>query len=492
MLQRLKRKEEWKQNILGSLSILLSTVFPYILLYCENVKDIEFIELVPLMILYILSAAILFLFSLWLMKSFTKAIVMTNVLALLLFNFELPVSCLESLSYRYYCAGFVSVLLLVGIFFLVKHVSDEFWIELNGMLFVALSVLIIVNFYGASREICAKVKANQEKFVIEEEIKIPDVDALTAPNFYYFIFDEYGGLENLERYADYDNSQYLKTLEDRGFQVSNTSFNRESKWTSTIVPNLLNLDYLVNDHMGEEKRLQYMICPRLYVLMKELGYDINTCSEVSFIDKMESKRCFQGLQFYKEIPGYYVLERGVFIHLLHLVLPKERLSSIDRGVVLINAIEWFLDSVDSISKDKNPQFSLVYFCAPHPDFLFQEDGSVMPEERQDSCSQQDYISYLRWINSQIDRMLDCILEKDPQAVIVIQSDHGFRYLHWNRKPENTEDMRLNQNILNCVYYKGEELNIEGLSGINTLRTVLNTEFGLDFDMIEYQPEEKEE
>lgn len=42
-----------------------------------------------------------------------------------------------------------------------------------------------------------------------------------------------------------------------------------------------------------------------------------------------------------------------------------------------------------------------------------------------------------------------------------------------------------ENILNCVYWGAEVevQDIEGLSGINTLRLVLNIEFGSDFEMI---------
>lgn len=37
-----------------------------------------------------------------------------------------------------------------------------------------------------------------------------------------------------------------------------------------------------------------------------------------------------------------------------------------------------------------------------------------------------------------------------------------------------------QNILNCVYYKGETIDIEGENGINTLRRTLNYVFGTDY------------
>ena len=41
-----------------------------------------------------------------------------------------------------------------------------------------------------------------------------------------------------------------------------------------------------------------------------------------------------------------------------------------------------------------------------------------------------------------------------------------------------------QNILNCVYYKGETIDIEGENGINTLRRTLNYVFGTDYEMLD--------
>lgn len=41
-----------------------------------------------------------------------------------------------------------------------------------------------------------------------------------------------------------------------------------------------------------------------------------------------------------------------------------------------------------------------------------------------------------------------------------------------------------RNILNAVYYQNTTVDIEGLSGINTLRTVLNTLLGLDLPALD--------
>ena len=72
-----------------------------------------------------------------------------------------------------------------------------------------------------------------------------------------------------------------------------------------------------------------------------------------------------------------------------------------------------------------------------------------------------------------------IVSKDPESVIVLCSDHSARGI------KAGIDMC---QIFNCVYFRGEEMDIEGLSGINTLRIILNNMFGFDYEMIETIPD----
>ena len=39
------------------------------------------------------------------------------------------------------------------------------------------------------------------------------------------------------------------------------------------------------------------------------------------------------------------------------------------------------------------------------------------------------------------------------------------------------------NFFSAVYYKGQKLNIEGLSGVNTFRLILNELLGTSFEML---------
>ena len=91
-------------------------------------------------------------------------------------------------------------------------------------------------------------------------------------NVYYLLFDEYGGDENLKTYFDFDNSAFYAELEQRGFTVSHSSYNTESCWTDTLVPNLLNLDYVADDTMPEKVRREFLQEP----LLTQINYPINS------------------------------------------------------------------------------------------------------------------------------------------------------------------------------------------------------------------------
>lgn len=86
------------------------------------------------------------------------------------------------------------------------------------------------------------------------------------------IFDEYGGSENLKHFYGFDNEEFLTALEERGFSVSRTSKNTESPWTVTLVPNMLNMDYVTSDAVPINSRKEWMEEPALYRLFWENGY----------------------------------------------------------------------------------------------------------------------------------------------------------------------------------------------------------------------------
>ena len=93
--------------------------------------------------------------------------------------------------------------------------------------------------------------------------------------------------------------------------------------------------------------------------------------------------------------------------------------------------------------------------------------------------------------------MDEIQAHDPTAIIILQSDHGARTVYRETIRGNVEQVTQDlvhhqQNILNCVYMPGASVDIQGKSGINTLRTVLNQAYHMDLPMVEPEHDESKE
>ena len=107
------------------------------------------------------------------------------------------------------------------LYIFIKRVADGMIaLKIIGLVF---TILIVINFVSA-------IPAITNRYFSEKTVGSDD--AITAfkfedtkPNVYYFIYDEYGGYENLQRYYDYDNGSFYDDLKAAGVNVSYSSRN---------------------------------------------------------------------------------------------------------------------------------------------------------------------------------------------------------------------------------------------------------------------------
>lgn len=148
--------------------------------------------------------------------------------------------------------------------------------------------------------------------------------------------------------------------------------------------------------------------------------------------------------------------------------------------------------------EDGPTLTLGYVQCPHTYFLYDADGNPVPAEHgNDWADPQYYLGYLQYASSRILSAVDEIQSHDPGAIIILQSDHGARTLyhaslHGLAAESRRDDVHHQQNVLNCVYLPGESADIQGKSGINTLRTVLNQAFGMHMPMVDSPHDESED
>src|SRR5690606_24695373 len=90
--------------------------------------------------------------------------------------------------------------------------------------------------------------------------------------------------------------------------------------------------------------------------------------------------------------------------------------------------EYQFSSIDEISKISKRKFVFSHILLPHPPYVYNKDGSI-PSYPGDLTTgppeSEKYINQLLFTNSQIEKMIDTILENsETPPVIILQADEG--------------------------------------------------------------------
>ena len=358
--------------------------------------------------------------------------------------------------------------------------SSEIAKNIRLVILIVFGVLIIINGLSAIPGFLEKnAKANINN---PAGFEIGSVE--NNSNVYYFIFDEYGGHENLLRYTGYDNESFYDALEDLGFNISKSSRNYTAD-TYIELPNLLNLALVNNASMSYETMKKGLQNPVLFRLFKESGYQLNVISDYGHIPIDSSIDYSFETEMYEDTLENFLIKNTFYYPFL---LDQYRNSRI----VEVESIFKYVSEAWKIQPER--LFTFAYIEFPHLPWVVDEFGKNIPLREKSNWQNSDtYLGQLKYCSKRILEVMEIIVDNDPNAIIIIQSDHGYRqpiYLkNWYGK--NYDDWELEyqyiRNILNAVYYKGERIDIESLSGINTLYTVINKHFDMSFDFME-QPD----
>ena len=374
--------------------------------------------------------------------------------------------------------GCALVLLAIGVLLLVKkwrcHVPLVLLTVMFGVLCLVSGVMAV-----------PKLGRPEKKPPEPEPVQAQRAPEANQPNVYLFLYDEYSGPEGLTYFYNFDNSPFYEALEQRGFSCSDDSYNTESCSTTVLVPNLYALSYDASPFVSGDGEAPY-----LYRVFQELGYQVNLVSHNDFLDTDGARVLTKG-QTESSICQYLYQNSLLPFTPLSGVM-EQQMPQLRTAYQYKKLLDDALNTLDNAWQETadGPTLTLGYIQCPHAGFIYDRDGGQVPEE--DFLNWRDpqyYLGQLQYINGRILGAVDRILQHDPSAVIILQSDHGVRLgyhltdLYGDSYDPETETIH-QQNILNCVYLGGETLDISGLSGINTLRTVLNRLFDLDYDMVE--------
>ena len=305
----------------------------------------------------------------------------------------------------------------------------------------------------------------------------------TMPDIYLIILDEYSHPDTMREYYDYDNSQFVNNLTEKGFFVADGSTTRTGS-TYYSVASTLNMEY-ISKPVPKEIACQKIANNKVADFLKSNGYKY-----VYFESQDWGWDINADLDLYSDSyePLIYGFVTTDFMRFMcNTTMLRPFYDFLFQGQYEIQYRRQVIDTIEHLKKApeiEGPKFVFTYLICPHEPFVFGAN-----REHVDAINwanyedKRFYLGQYIFITREIERAIEALLEKSQvPPIIIVQSDHGIRPHHLDIEVGRDEWKK----ILNAYYLPGggKELLYDSISPVNSFRLIFNHYFNADYDLLE--------
>ena len=344
--------------------------------------------------------------------------------------------------------------------------------------------------------------------------RLGEMAAATSPDdlrdIYYIILDSYPRSGSPE---SFDNSEFIRELEDRGFYVDPNA--RSNYWCSIwSIASSLNMSYINGDEPCSESTVErhwifgaafdhalgHILTTLGYRYVHvSSGYTMTTTSRNAdvVVDFTPNGRTVsEYTERSPESQYHYVPER--LLSLSNRFMIEFAKTTLIKSVGRLSAFEseglraysWghpnralgWLDYMKIVGATDSPKFVFAHLVSPpHEPYSFDRHGEILMggwSDDHDPSVESAFYGQIRWLNGQILDTIDSILgEYDDPPIIVIMGDHA---------PWTYRGSPMVYDILAAYLLPGDGDGVvySGMTSVNVFRLILRNYFGLDLVRLE--------
>ena len=482
---------QFKSTMKNLLHPFLFAIFPVLFIFINNMDIIPAVDLIlPLSIILSATAGLLIIIRI-VLKKLSKSSLIVSLGIVLFFSYGHLYNLISrSLlqfdigHHRYLLIPFITAF-IIGTIYFVKTQR-----KLDNANIIATSISIMLVLIVATNFVF--VFQPTQSSVTNESLNIKQIsEQLVKPDIYYIILDAYGDAYTLQKYFNYNNSEFVNFLESKGFQASYPSFSNYPN-TYLSLSSSLNMEYvhyllnddtktfdtrLANDIINNNKVMQILKEKGYKIISFDSGWaptrkldiaDLNLCGKNSFLDS----------EFLISIVDASIL-KPIYVKFFDV-------NSRDRIQCILSQLPQIGTTIDE------PIFVFAHLLLPHPPYMFGPNGEAITPKSltlvSDTSTEEkgDYLNQLKFTNKKIHEIVDSILSNSENPpVIIIQSDHGppDSIFHYADQLESNKDKLRN---INFYYLPTAENNIiyNGITPVNSFRIIIKNFLGEDLHLLE--------
>ena len=468
---------------------LLFTAFPILFLYAYNISETSASQVWLPLGISVGGALVLWAVLSLILRSRAKAGLATAIFLGLFFSYG---RLYDGLNYLGVSVPKHAYLLPTMLFawgycvYFIGRAKRDFRVTTRLLNVVAVAVIAINFFNIASYEIRLRAVEAEAPAQTTQQPLAGEVDPENLPDIYFIILDEYAHPDTMLEYYDYDNSEFIQGLEDRGFFVAYGSRTPTGS-TQHALAQILNMRH-VDGELPDAVIHRKLAYNKVAELLKARGYQYlvfgNHGLWGNLREYMENSADVY-FDYYMSSATQWTCEFQAILWNTTMLRPfYYQMTGLQYEQAYRRQTLHTLAHLRSMTGQEGPWFVLAHFLCPHEPFVFGPDGEhISYVNWANYADKQFYLGQYVFILGEIEQVVNELLEKSQTPpIIIVQSDHGLRPHHSGIEIGPDEWRK----IINAMYLPGMDYSeiSESISPVNTFRLIFNHYFGADYLLLE--------
>lgn len=310
------------------------------------------------------------------------------------------------------------------------------------------------------------------------------VASANRPDIYYIILDAYGREDVLRDLLEYDNSEFLNALRQRGFYVADCSQSNYA-YTEFSLTSSLNYDYV--DNLGRSERIALLKHSATRSFLEANGY--KTVAFPTGWAFTEWQDADMYLDYEHPVTALTEFETLVLdTTLLRAVTDFQSPNQADASHKDLRRLRVFslLENIRKLPKVEGDLFVFAHLVVPHFPYTFGPNGEVPAYQGKNATYEETsaaYVGQVKFVNKEILDVVDVLIQdSEVPPIIIIQGDHG-------PLPDLATEASQRMPILNAYYLPGMEADnalYPSVTPVNSFRVILSSYFGQNLPLLEDQ------
>lgn len=464
---------------LDFISILLISITPMLYLYNNNVKYLYLQQIIIVSLILMVVTAILFIIYKNVFHSEFVAFIGCFIFIFFIYAYNPVYNVLRNININIKSYNWLVIIIILLVSYIVAYVFHKLFYKkdfhkASFLIFFTVIIMLFMNINNFAMNYLSINHLNAEykkDFYIDKK--------LPSPNIYYILCDGMLGFDAMKKYFNNSQEALTEDLTKRGFTINKGAMFESGHNTRIAIPVLMCPEYydkyladiLQDNDKATDARL--IITPELFearfnnetinafhakgyttvamgidedmffpttdyfyymTVYEENKGDLPSGFYVEKSERTESSY-FKSRFCYRHLDRIFLagISSSIFDFLFKNNVIKHPLTNTNEDISYFlpgkYSAERFSSLVNSMSdciystNIKEPKFVLIHNFMAHSPFCFDKDGNINKSINKNNI--WAYPEHYTYAVKTLIKLVDVILEDNPDVVIILQADHGL-------------------------------------------------------------------